>query len=325
MDDPFVQYGPAESGGRGAPGPGRHVPDARSGVEEAASTERQSTGHQTEHPRTPWAPWRHLRSTSPDAHGIRPEPSGTAQLVDGLRHFQRTTAPHVREELARLAREGQRPSHLFLTCADSRVVPSMITSSGPGDLFTVRNIGNLVPLPGAEGADESVAAAVEYAVDVLRVGSITVCGHSECGAMRALRSTGSAHDAAAERSPLHRWLRHGRPSLARAAARRSDLGSGTGGGEESRTEDQTPDMGAELRLADRELDDELEELSLTNVLQQLEHLRAHECVARRLREGALELHGLYFDIGRAQAYVGEQQHAGKALFTPVRPEGAWTG
>ncbi|WP_030225076.1 SulP family inorganic anion transporter [Streptomyces sp. NRRL WC-3626] len=208
-----------------------------------------------------------------------PKPAGTGghELVRGISTFQRNTAPLVRGELARLAREGQQPAQLFLTCADSRVVTSMITSSGPGDLFVVRNVGNLVPPPGAESGDDSVAAAIEYAVDVLAIRSITVCGHSGCGAMQALLDT----DPDGARTPLRRWLRHGRPSLERMA---------DGGGPPS-------------LLAGRAPVDAAERLCLTNVVQQLEHLRAHEAVARALKDGALELHGMYFHVGEAQAYL----------------------
>ncbi|MFH7599628.1 SulP family inorganic anion transporter [Streptomyces racemochromogenes] len=202
---------------------------------------------------------------------------GAGQLASGISAFQRDTAPHVREELARLAREGQRPSQLFLTCADSRLVTSMITASGPGDLFTVRNVGNLVPLPGAESGDDSVAAAIEYAVDVLKVASITVCGHSGCGAMQALLS--SRPDT--PMTPLTRWLRHGLPSLERMGSRHHPW----------------------ARISGRLPADAVEQLCLTNVVQQLEHLRAHESVARRLAEGTLELHGMYFHVGEAQAYL----------------------
>ncbi|MFD5404433.1 bifunctional SulP family inorganic anion transporter/carbonic anhydrase [Streptomyces griseorubiginosus] len=208
---------------------------------------------------------------------LAPAGSGGHELARGISAFQRNTAPIVRGELARLAREGQQPAQLFLTCADSRVVTSMITSSGPGDLFVVRNVGNLVPLPGEESGDDSVAAAIEYAVDVLKVRSITVCGHSGCGAMQALLDS----EPGGARTPLRRWLRHGLPSLERMA----------------------DDSRAWAKLAGRASADAVEQLCLTNVVQQLEHLRAHDSVARALRDGELELHGMYFHVGEAQAYL----------------------
>ncbi|MER8017991.1 bifunctional SulP family inorganic anion transporter/carbonic anhydrase [Streptomyces griseoluteus] len=254
----------------------------------------------------PWTPWRNHRCDMPAA-AVRQDAADTTgaprpdthELARGISSFQRNTAPLVREELARLAREGQRPSQLFLTCADSRLVTSMITASGPGDLFVVRNVGNLVPPPGQEHADDSVAAAIEYAVEVLGVRSITVCGHSGCGAMHALL----AAEPGAEPTPLRRWLRHGEPSLARLA-----------GGPQQRP-----------RLAPRPVADVVEELSLANVVQQLAHLRAHESVARALAAGALELHGMYFHVGEARAYLlgGEGTGAGEAeaeVFHEVRED-----
>ncbi|MGW4594921.1 SulP family inorganic anion transporter [Streptomyces sp. NPDC004457] len=225
----------------------------------------------------PWTPWRNHQACSAAAAAPAGQGAGR-ELARGISSFQRNTAPLVREELARLAREGQQPSQLFLTCADSRLVTSMITASGPGDLFVVRNVGNLVPPPGEEHGDDSVAAAIEYAVDVLGVRSITVCGHSGCGAMQALLASGAGRQ---DGTPLQRWLRHGRPSLARTAG----------------------DHPGRPRLAGREPADAVELLCLTNVMQQLAHLRAHPPVARALAEGALELHGMYFHVGEAQAYL----------------------
>ncbi|WP_121748306.1 SulP family inorganic anion transporter [Streptomyces sp. E2N166] len=216
-------------------------------------------------------------------------PSGR-ELARGISAFQRNTAPLVRGELARLAREGQQPSQLFLTCADSRVVTSMITSSGPGDLFVVRNVGNLVPLPGDKSGDDSVAAAIEYAVDILKVRSITVCGHSGCGAMQALLSA----EPGGVQTPLKRWLRHALPSLERM------------------TEDET----SRPRLAGRRSADATEQLCLANVVQQLEHLRAHDAVSRALGAGDLELHGMYFHVGEAQAYLLSED-AGDGVFELV--------
>ncbi|MER6116930.1 SulP family inorganic anion transporter [Streptomyces sp. NPDC001743] len=214
---------------------------------------------------------------APDHQSARPVPTGSQRLVSGLSSFQRNTAPLVREELARLAEEGQHPSQLFITCADSRLVTSMITASGPGDLFTVRNIGNLVPPPDSETGDHSVGAAIEYAVDVLGVESITVCGHSGCGAMNALLGDRPEGPETA----LWRWLRHGGPSLERMAARERPW----------------------ARISGRMPADAVEQLCLTNVVQQLDHLRAHTSVARRLAEGTLQLHGMYFHVGEAQSYL----------------------
>ncbi|MFI6287373.1 bifunctional SulP family inorganic anion transporter/carbonic anhydrase [Streptomyces sp. NPDC051018] len=240
----------------------------------------------------PWTPWRNHHCDDRPEH---PEGATAHRLADGLSSFQRDTAPLVRDELARLAREGQRPSQLFLTCTDSRLVTSMITASGPGDLFTVRNMGNLVPMPGAEHSDESVAAAIEYAVDVLEVDSITVCGHSDCAAMQALLNIPPGGGG----TPLRRWLRHGLPSLERMRSRDRSW----------------------ARISGRLPADVIEQLCLTNVVQQLEHLRAHESVARRLAEGTLELHGMYFHVGEAQAYLlaSSDEHAFDAVFDRVAP------
>ncbi len=117
----------------------------------------------------------------------------------GIDEFERSVAPLVRPHLADLARDGQKPEQLFITCADSRLVPNMITTSGPGDLFTMRNVGNIVPAHGS--GDSSIGAGIEYAVDVLGVSTITVCGHSGCGAVRAMMG-----GAAGEPSALGSWL-----------------------------------------------------------------------------------------------------------------------
>ncbi|MBO3674037.1 carbonate dehydratase [Streptomyces sp. NEAU-YJ-81] len=256
----------------------------------------------------PWTPWRdhHCTRPAPAAAGVDGHAGG--QLLGGVSAFQRHTAPLVRDELARLAREGQRPSQLFLTCADSRLVTSMITSSGPGDLFTVRNVGNLVPPSGADGSCDSVGAAIDYAVEVLKVRSITVCGHSGCGAMHALLGSsaptrapsqpGAGASAGGDTTPLERWLRHGRPALARME-RIGRLGRG------------------EVALSSRPIADDVERLALVNVRQQLDHLMEHACVARRVAEGGLALHGMYFHVAEAQAYVLD---TGSGRFLPVRPD-----
>ncbi|OKJ73851.1 transporter [Streptomyces sp. CB02460] len=257
-------------------------------------------------PPAPGAPGAPAASASASASAATQQPASAGRpsrpvrdhrLVRGLSSFQRDTAPLVRGELARLAREGQSPSQLFITCADSRLVTSMITASGPGDLFTVRNIGNLVPPPDAEEGDHSVGAAIEYAVDVLGVESITVCGHSDCGAMNAL--LGAAPQA--PDTSLWRWLRHGLPSLART----------TSAGD-------TP-----VRLSGRLPADAVEQLCLTNVVQQLDHLRAHPSVARRIADGALQLHGMYFHVAEAQSYLLDESASAESgtpeVFDPIAP------
>lgn len=185
---------------------------------------------------------------------------------------------------AHRCRPGQpgRPGQLLLTCSDSRLATSMITASGTGDLHTVRNVGNLVPLPGpqrpGERVDDSVAAAVEYAVTVLRVSAITVCGHSGCGALLALNDAAGPPGSGS----LGRWLRHARPSAERAR--------------------DAPPL-----LDGRPAADPAEALCLANVVQQLDHLARHECVAGRLAAGTLRLRGMYVHTGQAQAYVLDPQ------------------
>ncbi|MGX1132141.1 carbonic anhydrase [Streptomyces glaucescens] len=268
--------GPGRPGGSGRPG--------SSGQPEGSESPR---ARQNPTPSTPSAP---STGYAPSTGSASADGPGGHHLARGISAFQRKTAPLVRGELARLAKEGQQPVQLFLTCADSRLVTSMITSSGPGDLFVVRNVGNLVPLPGEESGDDSVAAAIEYAVDVLEVRSITVCGHSGCGAMQALINS----EPGGTQTPLKRWLRHGMPSLERMADTERPW----------------------ARLAGRRPADAVEQLCLTNVVQQLEHLRAHDSVARALREGALELHGMYFHVGEAQAYLLTEA-AGAEVFDHV--------
>ncbi|MFF4990225.1 SulP family inorganic anion transporter [Streptosporangium saharense] len=230
-------------------------------------------------PRAPerwWLPWAHRRGPVAVPSERAGPPPAPDHLLAGAREFHRRTAPLVRPFLHAMARR-QDPSHLFITCADSRVVPNLITASGPGDLFTVRNIGNLVPRWGSAPRDDSVMAAIEYATGALGVRTITVCGHSGCGAMAALLAGG---DRAAGLPSLGRWLRHGDHSLARF-----DADSGLEGLEEG--EGTGP----------------LDRLCRTNVIQQLENLRTIPRVDELVRQGRLELVGLYFDISAARVHV----------------------
>ncbi|MEV0380874.1 bifunctional SulP family inorganic anion transporter/carbonic anhydrase [Nonomuraea sp. NPDC050643] len=221
-----------------------------------------------------WLPWAHrrrrpARPTVPQESGV----DGPAEclLTAGAREYHRRTAPLVRPIFTELARK-QQPTHLFITCADSRIMPSLITASGPGDLFTVRNIGNLVPRRGTEPHDDSVVAAIEYATQVLGVNTITVCGHSGCGAMAGVLSGGVQ---AGSLPGLRRWLRHGDHSLATFIETEGDrLHSGA-----------------------------LDVLCRVNVQQQLENLRTYRKVDEQVRAGKLELVGLFFDIGSARVHM----------------------
>ncbi|WP_244283280.1 bifunctional SulP family inorganic anion transporter/carbonic anhydrase [Streptomyces flavidovirens] len=195
----------------------------------------------------------------------RPEAAPEAHLLHGVNEFQRITAPQLRAVLAQLSEAGQSPSQLFITCSDSRLVPALMTASGPGDLFTVRNIGNLIPRRGKDGGldggDTSVAAAIQYATEVLGVSSITVCGHSGCGAMGALLD-GTGTEAAG--SPLDEWLRHGAHTMARFRVDSAAEGESGEGTDQAR-------------------------LARLNVIQQLDNLLTHPVVsAGRLRRAATD-------------------------------------
>jgi carbonic anhydrase len=186
-------------------------------------------------------------------------------LADGIARFQQDVFPAKADLFAHLATH-HRPHTLFVGCSDARVVPELITQGEPGELFVIRNAGNLVPAytPGANG----VTASIEYAVAVLGVTDIVVCGHSACGAMTAL-----AEDHDLSGAPVVAgWLRHADAALARTA--------GMPAGPEK--------VGALVRQ---------------NVHAQLANLATHPSVARALAEKKVTLHGWVFDIatGRVEA------------------------
>jgi carbonic anhydrase len=188
------------------------------------------------------------------------------RLLDGVAQFRNDVYPAKRDLFDRLASE-HRPKTLFISCSDARVPPELITQSEPGELFVIRTAGNLVPAyaPGSDG----VAASVEYAVSVLGVEEIVVCGHSFCGAMTALAEE---HDLSAA-PVIADWLRHADGARARTA-------SGPG----------------ESRVA---------ELVRANVVAQLQNLGTHPSVVRALAEGRLTLHGWVFDIASGSVDVVE--------------------
>lgn len=190
------------------------------------------------------------------------------RLIRGVRAFRRETFARHRERFRELVAEGQRPRTLFIACSDSRVVPGLLTHTGPGDLFVARNVGAFVPPFDPEGGPHEAAAAVEYAVGVLEVDDIVVCGHSHCGAVRALYEPPSI-----EAPNLERWL-----DLAREA--KLDLPEGASVDEDA------------LRRTERR-----------SVALQLRRLADYPMVRRRVADGDLALHGWHYLIGEGRVEV----------------------
>ncbi len=124
-----------------------------------------------------------VKYASPMATTPAPQ-AALERLLTGVRRFREKEFPSRRELYAQITRDGQKPHTLFVTCADSRLDPELLTGSGPGDIFVSRNIGNVVPAYG--GMLGGVSAVIEYAVSALEVSQIVVCGHSDCGAMKSL-------------------------------------------------------------------------------------------------------------------------------------------
>ncbi|UFS97314.1 SulP family inorganic anion transporter [Nocardia huaxiensis] len=200
------------------------------------------------------SPWRRT--------AVRADP-----VVAGVVAYHRSHA-HLMRPLLDVLRDGQEPDSLFVTCADSRIVPNVITNSGPGDLFTVRNVGNLIP---PDGRDASMEAALVYALDKLDVRSVVVCGHSGCGAMEAL------YGEAVTGSGLDDWLAHARTSLDRFR------------------------LGHPVALAAAAAGfPPVDQLGMVNVAVQLETLYAHPVVRRGVEERGVVLSGLFFDIATAR-------------------------
>ena len=192
------------------------------------------------------------------------------KLVSGIHQFQEQVFASQKRLFTRLER-GQEPVALFITCSDSRIVPNLLTQTEPGELFILRNAGNIIPPYGASQGGE--AATIEYAVAVLKVKDIIICGHSHCGAMQALVDPASTEELPAVRS----WLAHAEATRRIVRENYQHL-------------EQQP---ARLMATIEE-----------NVLVQLENLRTHPAVAAATSRGDLKLHGwVYkFESGRVFAY-----------------------
>jgi carbonic anhydrase len=190
------------------------------------------------------------------------------KLEAGIHHFQANYFASNRGLFEQLS-EQQRPETLFITCCDSRVLPNLITDSAPGELFIVRNIGNIVPSV-ERGVLGGVSAAIEYAVEVLQVGNVIVCGHTNCGAIDAI-----LHPERVEHLPfVSRWLAESSRIPALIQERYGSL-----------------EKEARMTAAVQE-----------NVLVQLENLRSFKFVARKLDSGALKMSGWVFKIATGEVF-----------------------
>lgn len=203
------------------------------------------------------------------------EQSTLERLKEGIRRYQVEVHAEKAEHYERAATTPQTPHSLIIACADSRVDVETITSSGPGHMFITRNVGNMVPP--YSGTPGGVTAVIEYAVAALKVNHVVVCGHSDCGAMKAL-----LHPPSTENLPTVRyWLHHGQAAL----------------------------MVAESMMhKDESEGDQLKRLTEENVLMQLVHLKTHPSVAGAMARGELTMSGWVYDIGSGDVRIAEEGH-----------------
>jgi carbonic anhydrase len=190
------------------------------------------------------------------------------KLIEGIHEFQRDEFRPLQGLFQELV-HGQDPETLFITCSDSRIDPNLLTQSQPGDLFILRNAGNIVPPHGAGTGGE--AATIEYAVSILGVKDIIICGHSHCGAMKGLLEMDKLKSAPS----VAEWLQHAETTRRIIVDNYSHL------------------QGDELQEATVE----------ENVLVQLEHLRTLPCVASRLVRGNLNLYGWVYIIETGEVFA----------------------
>ena len=188
----------------------------------------------------------------------------THELLRGLTHFKKDHFREFEDHYRELVAGGQKPGTLFIGCSDSRVVPSVITNSGPGDLFVVRNMGNIVPRFEVDEGHHGVSAAIDYGVDVLGVQDIVVCGHSHCGAIRALYEppVGASDN-------LCRWL----------------------------------ELAATAKLDEPASEEVLRRTEQRSVVVQLDRLMTFPNVRTRVESGELVLHGWHYMIEDGTMYI----------------------
>lgn len=181
-------------------------------------------------------------------------------IIEGFLNFQKEIFPQ-RKELFRSLASSQNPKALFISCSDSRLVPELVTQQEPGQLFVIRNAGNIVPSFGPEPG--GVSATIEYAVVALGVTDIVICGHSNCGAMKAIATCQCLEPMPA----VSHWLRYA--DAAKAVVEKKTWASET---------------------------DKVNGMVQENVIAQLNNIKTHPSVAVGLRDHTLRLHGWFYDI-----------------------------
>lgn len=198
------------------------------------------------------------------------------KLIQGNKKFKDTKFPKLEDQFENLVTYGQRPDVLFIGCSDSRVVPNLIVNSKPGDMFILRNIGNFVPPYKKDNDFHGSSAAIEFAVSVLQVKDIIVCGHSYCGACAALYE-----DLSQEENLIHvnKWLELGKKAIEQSFFT---------------TEDK------------QKKETLLRKTEQNSIKYQLENLLTYPEIYRKVNEGSLGLHGWYYKIedGTIETYDG---------------------
>jgi carbonic anhydrase len=194
------------------------------------------------------------------------------KLVQGIHTFQ-THVFRKKQDLFRSLANGQKPATLFVTCSDSRVNPNLFTQTEPGEIFVLRNAGNLIPPAPFEGGE---IATIEFAVVALGIQDIIICGHSDCGAMKGLSDPGMVKETM---PTVHRWLRHADRTAQIMQKEYQHL------------------QGGELLTATVE----------ENVIVQIENLRTHDFIEERLAQGELKLHGWVYKFETGEVFNYEPE------------------
>jgi len=198
------------------------------------------------------------------------------KLIAGYRRFRANTYPSNQKLYEELATKGQTPDTMIVGCSDARVDPAINFDTGPGEVFMMRNVANVVPPYNPDGDHHGTSAALEFAVKGLRVPNIAILGHAKCGGIRALVD----HDPDAERKTdfIDSWMSISMPARKVAMAR-------------AESENKSDDKAHVCRLCE-----------MANVRVGLANLRTFPWIAEREAQGAIQLHGLYFDITKGELF-----------------------